>query len=94
MTQNRVLDPHGLFTVYVAPLEAWPKIGDRAVVTPLLQTIETATCGLSWKAALESSRELAVRSGWLFVIGLRALDCEVVALWSKRRELGLYKLPK
>ena len=42
---------------------------------------------LPWKAALESSGKLVGRLERILVIGLRALECEVVALWSEMREL-------
>lgn len=77
--------PMATFLATLAPLEAWPEINDGAVVTP--QTIEMAMRRLPWKAALESSGKLVGRLERILVTGLRALECEVVALWSEMREL-------
>lgn len=62
-----------------------PEIDAGLVVTT--QTTETPMRGLPWKTASKSSCKLAKRSEWLLVTSLGALDCEVVALWSKMREL-------
>lgn len=76
--------PVAAFLAAWALPEAWPEMDDGAAVTP--QAIETATCGLPWKAASDSSCQFAGRLGWLLVTGLRALEREVVTLRSKVRE--------
>ena len=79
--------PVGAFLAKLAQTEACPEIDDGVVVTP--QTTETATRGLPWKVASDSSHKLVGRLGWLLATGLRALHHEVVALWSKIRELEM-----
>jgi len=56
-------NPTATFLATLAPLEAWPETDDGVGANP--QTIEMAMHGLPWKVALESSRKLAGRLGWL-----------------------------
>lgn len=73
------------FLTTLALLEARPEIDDRALVTP--QTTEIAMHGLPWKVAQKSYCKLVGSMGWLLLTSLRALNCEIVTLWSKMRKL-------